>query len=78
MLDVLDLIQMKSALAIYIVRLTQTGLEGDICILDAEDEEPHGWVPDDGPGSLYREVRAYHSRRKPRRNADMVYSRSGD
>jgi hypothetical protein len=55
---------------VYVLRKTAAGVEGDMDIMDAE----HGRRRSE-PGLLQAELTDYHRRRKPRRNANIVYIR---
>ncbi len=78
MREVLDRLQFTAAMNIYVQRNSRTGIPSDLDFLDLED----GHQVDDTLASLLSdldlEIAAYHERYRPRRNADVVYVRTGE
>lgn len=60
--------------SVYVQRNTSTGLAGDLDILDGEQ----GCGSDAGLSAFDKEARAYHSRYRPRRDADLIFIRHED
>ncbi|MDO3527528.1 hypothetical protein ACNRBH_09155 [Ralstonia pseudosolanacearum] len=77
MREVLDRLQFTAAMNIYVQRNSRTGIPSDLDFLDLED----GHLLDDTLASLLSdldlEIAAYHEHYRPRRNADVVYVRTG-
>ena len=81
MREVLDKLGRSPALSIYVQRNTPMGIAGDLDMIDAEDGEQSNATKELDAlfldcGVLDREVRHYHERYKPRRNADIIFIRT--
>nr|WP_310143255.1 hypothetical protein [Burkholderia ambifaria] len=74
--EVLDRLQCDTVLHIYVQRNSPMGIPGDLDILDIEDGRQLGDMS--LLSELDKEIASYHARYCPRRNADVVYVRTGD
>ncbi|PRG36690.1 hypothetical protein C6T52_14220 [Burkholderia multivorans] len=75
MREVLDRLGIAAARHVYVQRNSTMGIPCDLDILDLEDGRQI--IDTSLFGELDREVAAYHDRYHPRRNADVVYVRTG-
>jgi hypothetical protein len=70
--DIVDRLGFVPALFVYVQRNSSAGVPGDLDVLDQEDRLENQGIAEDFR-ELDIEIANYHRRRRPRRNADIVY-----
>ncbi|MEM5405890.1 hypothetical protein [Paraburkholderia unamae] len=76
MLRVLDAVQRRAALSVYVRRLSSMGIPSDLDTTDAEDGKRFDDEPD--IPAIFRELHAYHADYRPLANAQFVFLRTAD
>lgn len=76
-LRVLEAVNLRAALSVYVRRLSPMGIPTDLEITDAEEGALFAEDYPDIP-AIFREVHAYHAKYRPLANADICYKWSSD
>jgi hypothetical protein len=74
--DILDQVRFTPKLVVYVQRNSSVSdLPCDLEYLDEEDDPVDPYQPSDQNDPLEIEIASYHRRRKPKKNADILYIR---
>jgi hypothetical protein len=74
--DFLEKTDLEPALFVYVQRNSAVGLEGDLDILDQEEDNAPPYEHATQDGLLDIEIACYHHRQRPRGKANILYIRT--